>query len=312
MSTIFVRASRVCSTTSARAVCSASTSVLRRRSVLTSSITPNCTSPVYYFANSAHAATATPYGSSRRQSALATSRATATATSDDAPLPETTNKSPHFSTLNGVISDAVLEAITVKPMKLTHMSAVQAEIFPLLPQLAEPYTPDTPRDLLVRAKTGTGKTLAFLVPAIEARLKSIKAHVKQAVQNSGLGREKVLEARAERAMSRDTVGTLILSPTRELASQIAEEASRLTSHLDLEVRLFVGGASRAHQIRAWSKGRRDIVVSTPGRLLDFLSSEPGFSTPFAKTQVVMQNSFRCQPHFADVDVAHFGRSGYSP
>ncbi|KAF8804539.1 hypothetical protein BYT27DRAFT_7106725, partial [Phlegmacium glaucopus] len=53
----------------------------------------------------------------------------------------------------------------------------------LLPDLTFPYNPSTlhtkdkPRDLLVKAKTGTGKSMGFLIPAIEARLKAINAHV---------------------------------------------------------------------------------------------------------------------------------------
>ena len=58
--------------------------------------------------------------------------------------------------------------------------------------------------------------------------------------------------------------------TRELATQIANEALRLTSHHDgFEVELLVGGESRRGQLRSW-KGRKDLVVATPGRLRDLI------------------------------------------
>lgn len=203
-----------------------------------------------------------------------------------------------FSSLRGQVSDETLKALTVKPFTLTNMSPVQAEVLPLLPQIAEPYSealPEggkrPPRDLLVKARTGTGKTLAFLVPAVEARLKAIEAFGKQAVLDAGLTSDKALEARAKRIFAREHVGTLILSPTRELATQIATEAQRLTQHqAGFEVRLMVGGASKRMQMRDWMKGRRDIVVATPGRLRDLLVSEPEIARGLSKTQLVSTKS----------------------
>ncbi|KAG5638755.1 hypothetical protein H0H81_010377 [Sphagnurus paluster] len=171
------------------------------------------------------------------------------------------------------------------------MSPVQAEVFPLLPQLARPYNPQEPadgppRDILVKAKTGTGKTLGFLVPAVEARLQSIEAHTAQALRDAGQESDKAFAHRTRMVFGRETVGTLIISPTRELASQIAKEAIRLTSHLDgFGVRLFVGGESKGMQLRQWANSRRDIVVATPGRLRDVLQSVPEVERSIAKTQV---------------------------
>lgn len=210
-------------------------------------------------------------------------------TEDDA------GKGPKFETLKGRVSYDTLKAITVKPHRLTHMSPVQAEVLPLLPEIAEPYSPDPPadgskrppRDLLVKARTGTGKTLAFLVPAIEARLKAIEEAGRQAIKDAGLVSDKHMEARVRRIFTREQVGTLIISPTRELATQIANEALRLTHHhKDFEVRLFVGGQSKRMQMRDWMKGRRDIVVATPGRLRDLLMSEPEIVRGISKTKTV--------------------------
>jgi ATP-dependent RNA helicase MSS116 len=190
---------------------------------------------------------------------------------------------PEFASLKGVISYPTLKALTVKPFQLTHMTEVQAQVLTLLPKLAEPYDADSaepgkklpPRDILVKAKTGTGKTIAFLVPAIESRLNAARAHGQQAVRNAGLNNKSSLQAVATRRFMREHVGALIISPTRELATQIAEEALKVSQHHDnFGVRLFVGGANKRLQMRGWMKEQRDIVVATPGRLRDLLETEP--------------------------------------
>ena len=197
------------------------------------------------------------------------------------------DQAPAFETLRGVIDDNTLKAI-----KHTHMSPVQARIFPLLPDLVLPYDPaalrstDNPKDLLVKAKTGTGKTMGFLIPAIEARLKAIDAHVQSTVENGAIDATPKLRAKATQKYAIERVGTLIVSPTRELATQIAVEATNLTTkHLGFQVRVLLGGESRGRQIRDW-EGRKDIVVCTPGRILDLLESVPQFSDALKYTQMV--------------------------
>jgi ATP-dependent RNA helicase MSS116 len=193
-----------------------------------------------------------------------------------------------FSDLKGVVNDRTLKALIDRPFQLTNMTVVQAAVLPLLPKLALPAesgSSDT-RDLLVKAKTGTGKTLAFLIPAIEARLNQLKTVRERAADESG-DASQATNYQAQRTFARKNVGTLIISPTRELASQIAVEATRLaTYHDEFEVRLFVGGVSKGLQMRDWNRGRRDLVVATPGRLRDLLENERGFADSFKQVQVV--------------------------
>ena len=90
-----------------------------------------------------------------------------------------------------------------------------------------------------------------------------------------------------RGLTRSHVGTLIISPTRELATQIANEALKIcTWHKDFEVRLLVGGESRNYQMRQWSRGRKDIVVATPGRMRDLLS-EPDVAEAIRQTDLLV-------------------------
>lgn len=164
----------------------------------------------------------------------------------------------HFATLKGVISDTTLSAIIGQPLNLETMTPVQEEVLSLLPTLSEPPDPKTPsvHDLLVRAKTGTGKTLTFWFP-LSKLVSKLSRH------------------------ARETVGALIISPTRELATQIANEAIRPMHHSGMEVRLFT-----------WMQGRRDIVAATTSRLCDSMGSEPKVLKSIATTSTVCIYVFR--------------------
>ncbi|MFI5057881.1 MAG: DEAD/DEAH box helicase [Candidatus Acidiferrales bacterium] len=97
------------------------------------------------------------------------------------------------------------------------------------------------KDVLATAQTGTGKTLAFLIPIIEHLLK----------QNT------------------PGIAGLVLVPTRELAMQVVEQFNALRGRQLSPAALVVGGLSEGAQLSALRKGAR-LVVATPGRLEDFL------------------------------------------
>lgn len=180
-----------------------------------------------------------------------------------------------FDSLKGKISNDTLKALISKPFNLKQMTLVQSLVTELFPDLSDPFTsakPDTARDLLVRARTGTGKTLAFLIPAVENRLKAAQHHAQEVARSSGLTSVELI-ARTASAFRRTSPGPLILSPTRELAIQIANVALKLTEHhRDFQVRLLVGGSSKTAQLSQWRSSRRDIVVATPGRMRDLLEN----------------------------------------
>ncbi len=98
------------------------------------------------------------------------------------------------------------------------------------------------RDILAGAQTGTGKTAGFTLPLL------------QRLQQSHSG-------------GRRTIRALILTPTRELAAQVAESVRDYGSHLPFRTSVIFGGVSINTQIAKLRKGV-DIVVATPGRLLD--------------------------------------------
>ena len=99
------------------------------------------------------------------------------------------------------------------------------------------------RDVLGCAQTGTGKTAAFTLPILQALLSS--------AQGGG----------------RRPIRALILSPTRELAAQIGESVRQYGAHTPLRSLVIFGGVKPASQIEALKRGC-DILVATPGRLLD--------------------------------------------
>jgi ATP-dependent RNA helicase RhlE len=104
----------------------------------------------------------------------------------------------------------------------------------------------TGRDLLGIAQTGTGKTATFALPIIH-RL-----------------------AANRRPALRKGCRVLVLSPTRELATQIAESFQTYGRYLDLSVTVVFGGVGHRQQAQALARGV-DVVVATPGRLLDHIA-----------------------------------------
>lgn len=133
-------------------------------------------------------------------------------------------------------------------------------IAPILEALeTEGYTSPTPiqeqaipdvlkgKDLLGCAQTGTGKTAAFAIPIL---------------QNLFLQRNLEVE--------NNNIKALILTPTRELAIQIDESFASYGKHTGLRHTVVFGGVSQFHQTRELRRGI-DILIATPGRLLDLIS-----------------------------------------
>ncbi|TDX66934.1 ATP-dependent RNA helicase RhlE [Methylosinus sp. sav-2] len=103
------------------------------------------------------------------------------------------------------------------------------------------------RDLLGIAQTGTGKTAAFALPILQ----------------------RLLEDR--RRPAPNTTRTLVLAPTRELAAQIADSFRAYAQFARISIGVIVGGVAHGPQIRMLAGGL-DVLVATPGRLLDHVSS----------------------------------------
>ena len=121
-------------------------------------------------------------------------------------------------------------------------------------------------DVLGRARTGTGKTIAFLLPAIERAIRE--------------------------GESNGSISILVISPTRELAMQIGDEAEKLlTYHKGKSVQVVYGGTKVSRDVTRLKKRLPTVLVATPGRLQDLLQTasvgKVRFSTIMARTSVLV-------------------------
>ncbi|CCG83064.1 ATP-dependent RNA helicase has1 [Taphrina deformans PYCC 5710] len=137
------------------------------------------------------------------------------------------------------LSDGTSKALA--EMGFTKMTEVQSRTIP--PLMAG-------RDVLGAAKTGSGKTLAFLIPAIEM-------------------------LHALKFKPRNGTGVIVVSPTRELALQIFGVAKELMANHHQTYGIVIGGANRRAEAEKLQKGV-NLIIATPGRLLDHLQNTKGF------------------------------------
>ena len=141
-------------------------------------------------------------------------------------------KSNHFENLK--LNEPILRALSEEGYKTP--TAVQKAAIPLALN---------GNDILATAQTGTGKTAAFSLPILQM------LHERE---TTGKG----------------NIRALILTPTRELALQVEASFRTYGRHLSLRTTVIVGGVSQGPQIKAL-KNKLDILVATPGRLLDLMN-----------------------------------------
>ena len=157
------------------------------------------------------------------------------------------------------LSKPLLKAVSA--LGYTQPTPIQAAVVPL---------GLTGRDICGRAVTGSGKTAAFMLPLLERLL--------------------------HRSRSAPGTRVLVVTPTRELSVQIREMGARLAQFTDIRIALVVGGLSlgvQASELRL----RPEVVVATPGRLIDHLRNTQSFSAPPPRLAFV--RSRRRAAHGAD-------------
>ncbi|KAG2315871.1 hypothetical protein Bca52824_018993 [Brassica carinata] len=147
------------------------------------------------------------------------------------------------------LSEQTFEAI--KTMGFEHMTQIQAGSIPPLLE---------GKDVLGAARTGSGKTLAFLIPAVELLFK-------------------------ERFSPRNGTGVIVICPTRELAIQTKNVAEELLKHHSLTVSMVIGGNNRRTEAQRIASGS-NLLIATPGRLLDHLQHTKGFIYKHLKCLVI--------------------------
>jgi ATP-dependent RNA helicase RhlE len=121
------------------------------------------------------------------------------------------------------------------------------------------------QDLIACAETGTGKTAAFVVPTLQRLLAADGSSVRLALREADGPPSPTDVARAVQSGGKSRV--LVLAPTRELAVQIEDEIHGLAYHTNVTSAAVYGGVEMGPQERALKAGV-DIIVATPGRLMD--------------------------------------------
>ncbi|KAH8370948.1 hypothetical protein KR093_005607, partial [Drosophila rubida] len=153
----------------------------------------------------------------------------------------------------------------LKQMKIKRLFPVQREVIPWVLEAHSKPEPFRPRDICVSAPTGSGKTLAFAIPIVQMLANRVECKVR----------------------------ALIVLPVAELALQVFKVFSVLCSHTELQVCLL----SKQHRLEDEQKkmldlykgvyySKVDIVVTTPGRLVDHLHATKGFSLKSLKYLVI--------------------------
>ncbi|KAF2432896.1 DEAD-domain-containing protein [Tothia fuscella] len=146
----------------------------------------------------------------------------------------------------GMVNENIIGTIT-RQMGLETMTEVQS---------ATIHEGLKGNDIIAQARTGTGKTIAFLLPAIQRIL---------------LNDPSLADRRGPKRTSASDIRAIIVSPTRELAEQIGEEARKLCANTNLVVQTAVGGTMKNAMLRQTQRDGCHILVGTPGRLKDILS-----------------------------------------
>ncbi|GFP82995.1 dead-box ATP-dependent RNA helicase 51 [Phtheirospermum japonicum] len=144
------------------------------------------------------------------------------------------------------------EAFAALPISEPTMNAIKDMGFPYMTQIQARSIPKLleGKDVLGGARTGSGKTLAFLIPAVE-----LLYHI--------------------RFTPRNGTGVIVICPTRELAMQTHGVAKELMKYHSQTLGLVIGGSTRKVEAERIAKGV-NLLVGTPGRLLDHLQNTKGF------------------------------------
>ncbi|KAL9176358.1 hypothetical protein ABFS82_02G173500 [Erythranthe guttata] len=171
---------------------------------------------------------------------------------------------PHES--DSYLSESRFDQCSISPLSLKGIKDAGYERMTLVQEATLPLILKG-KDVLAKARTGTGKTVAFLLPAIEIVVKT----------PSTAGEQK-----------RPPILVLVVCPTRELASQAASEATKLLKyHPSVGVQVVIGGTRLALEQKRMQANACQILVATPGRLRDHVENTSGFATRLMGVKVLI-------------------------
>ncbi|KAE8693641.1 DEAD-box ATP-dependent RNA helicase 26 [Hibiscus syriacus] len=164
------------------------------------------------------------------------------------------------------LSETRFDQISISPLSLKGIKDAGYEKMTVVQEATLPAILKG-KDVLAKAKTGTGKTVAFLLPSIEivSKLPPVDRDVKW-----------------------PPIHVLVICPTRELATQAASEAKTLLKyHPSIGVQVVIGGTRLALEQKKLQANPCQILVATPGRLRDHLENTAGFATKLMGVKVLV-------------------------
>ncbi|WZY74579.1 hypothetical protein YC2023_020963 [Brassica napus] len=185
-----------------------------------------------------------------------------------------TTRIEHVETSDSYLSNTRFDQFPLSPLSLKAledagfktMTVVQEATLPII--LKGELLGIESKDVLAKAKTGTGKTVAYLLPSIEAVIKSPPP--------------------ASTDKKKPSIIVLVVCPTRELACQAAAEAKTLLKyHSSIGVDVVIGGKKLRSEQRRMQKHPCRILVATPGRLIDHIDNTPGFARRLRGVKVLV-------------------------
>ncbi|VVB13748.1 unnamed protein product [Arabis nemorensis] len=175
-------------------------------------------------------------------------------------------RTENAKTSDSYLSKARFDQFPLSPLSLKAIKDAGFETMTVVQEATLPIILKG-KDVLAKAKTGTGKTVAFLLPAIEAVIKSPPA---------------------SRDIRQPPIVVLVVCPTRELACQAAAEANTLLKyHPSIGVQVVIGGTKLPTEQRRMQTNPCQILVATPGRLKDHIENTSGFATKLMGVKVLV-------------------------
>ncbi|KAH6789292.1 P-loop containing nucleoside triphosphate hydrolases superfamily protein [Perilla frutescens var. frutescens] len=164
------------------------------------------------------------------------------------------------------LSESRFDQCSISPLSLKGIKDAGYEKMTMVQEATLPVVLKG-KDVLAKAKTGTGKTVAFLLPAIE-----IVANLPPVARDQ----------------KRPSIFVLVICPTRELASQAASEANKLLKyHPSIGVQVVIGGTRLTLEQKRIQANPCQILVATPGRLKDHIENTSGFATRLMGVKVLV-------------------------
>ncbi|KAL9251620.1 DEAD-box ATP-dependent RNA helicase 31-like protein [Drosera capensis] len=164
------------------------------------------------------------------------------------------------------LSDTRFDQCPVSPKSLKAIRDAGYERMTMVQEATLPFILKG-KDVMAKARTGTGKTIAFLLPSIEVVVNSPPV---------------------SRDQKRPPILVLVICPTRELANQAAKEANTLLKyHPSIGVQVVIGGTKLPAEQKSMQANPCQILVATPGRLRDHLENTPGFATRLMGVKVLV-------------------------